>query len=240
MMITQPALDHILVWRRWCSSITQCRVFWSDHLGNTDHWLLSSKLRFKLKAEPKLSGVQNFNLEKLQYPEIKWIPLNRGVGLELFHRFKGSFHRRRNPPAVSSRFDFRLFFSFWWNIFTNWRRRDGKQPGSDCCNYFYGESRKHSKTESFDIWDDLSSFIATLCGWYPRALVEFNRYLTSILGLLEWVKRKHQFQNGNGEWWPLAFLRRQHQSPMWWTDLQSLSKNDTHQSVHSSLLGASC
>ena len=70
---TKRALDHVLVSRRWCSSITQCRVFRSAQLGNTDHRLLSLKLHLKLKAEPKTSGMQKFNLDKLKDPEIKFL-----------------------------------------------------------------------------------------------------------------------------------------------------------------------
>lgn len=47
---TRNALDHILISSQWKSSITNCRVYRGDQLGNTDHSLLIAQLRLKLKA----------------------------------------------------------------------------------------------------------------------------------------------------------------------------------------------
>lgn len=47
---TRKALDHILISSQWKSSITNCRVYRGDQLGNTDHRLLIAQLRLKLKA----------------------------------------------------------------------------------------------------------------------------------------------------------------------------------------------
>ena len=69
---TKRALDHILVSRRWSTGITQCRVYRSAQLGNTDHRLLSAKLRLKLKAESKSNRTPKFNLENLKDPEIRY------------------------------------------------------------------------------------------------------------------------------------------------------------------------
>lgn len=47
---TRKALDHILISSQWKSSITNCRVYRRDQLGNTDHRLLIGQLRLKLKV----------------------------------------------------------------------------------------------------------------------------------------------------------------------------------------------
>uniref|UniRef100_A0A3P8SEE9 Endonuclease/exonuclease/phosphatase domain-containing protein n=1 Tax=Amphiprion percula TaxID=161767 RepID=A0A3P8SEE9_AMPPE len=47
---TGKALDHILISRRWKSSVTNCRVYRGAELGNTDHRLLVAQLKLKLRA----------------------------------------------------------------------------------------------------------------------------------------------------------------------------------------------
>lgn len=49
---TRKAIDHIIISRRWRSSVTNCRVFRGAQLGNTDHRLLVAQLRLKLRVDP--------------------------------------------------------------------------------------------------------------------------------------------------------------------------------------------
>ena len=49
---TRKGIDHILISRRWRSSVTNCRVFRGAQLGNTDHRMLVAQLKLRLKADP--------------------------------------------------------------------------------------------------------------------------------------------------------------------------------------------
>ncbi|XP_065576333.1 uncharacterized protein LOC136037539 [Artemia franciscana] len=66
-------LDYIIVSRRWRSSITNCRTYRSAALGNTDHRLVVTNLRLRLKAQksdhrpPKLdlNNLRNSNMRQV-------------------------------------------------------------------------------------------------------------------------------------------------------------------------------
>ncbi|XP_065576598.1 craniofacial development protein 2-like [Artemia franciscana] len=70
---TRKMLDYIIVSRRWRSSIINCRTYRSAESGNTDHRLVVSNLRLRLKAHkrdhrpPKLdlSNLTNSNTRQV-------------------------------------------------------------------------------------------------------------------------------------------------------------------------------
>ena len=65
---TRKALDHILVCRRWRSSVTNCRVYRGAQLGNTDHRMLVATLRLKLKADPTNKYQPKIDASRLKDP----------------------------------------------------------------------------------------------------------------------------------------------------------------------------
>ena len=66
---TRKAIDHIPMSQHWCS-VTSCRVFKCAQLGNTDHWLLTTCLRIKLKVERLVKGKPHSDVPCLKDPQI--------------------------------------------------------------------------------------------------------------------------------------------------------------------------
>ena len=62
---TRKMLDYIIVSRRWRSSITNCRTYRSAELGNTDHRLVVSNLRLRLKAQKSDHRLPKLDLNNL-------------------------------------------------------------------------------------------------------------------------------------------------------------------------------
>ena len=70
--VTRKAIDHILICRRWRSSISNCRVYRGAQLGNTDHRLLVATLRLKLKADPSNKFQPQIDIARLKDPVISY------------------------------------------------------------------------------------------------------------------------------------------------------------------------
>ncbi|KAI8518904.1 hypothetical protein Bbelb_021610 [Branchiostoma belcheri] len=78
---TTKELDHILTSRRWHSS-TDCRVYRSAVLGNSDHRLLAMTVCFRLQRNSSSKAQRKFDVSKLRSPEVV-----THFQLELHNRF---------------------------------------------------------------------------------------------------------------------------------------------------------
>ncbi|KAI8518836.1 hypothetical protein Bbelb_020930 [Branchiostoma belcheri] len=78
---TTKELDHILTSRRWHSS-TDCRVYRSAVLGNSDHRLLAMTVCLRLQRNSSSKAQRKFDVSKLRSPEVV-----THFQLELHNRF---------------------------------------------------------------------------------------------------------------------------------------------------------
>jgi hypothetical protein len=64
-------IDHIMVSKRWRSSISSCRTYRGAELGNADHRLVVAKACLKLKAQSTSPASPRFNSKLLKDPLIR-------------------------------------------------------------------------------------------------------------------------------------------------------------------------
>ena len=58
---TKKMIDHILINRRWLSSVPNCRTYRGVELGNADHRLVAADIRLKLRVMQKAQTTKPIN-----------------------------------------------------------------------------------------------------------------------------------------------------------------------------------
>ncbi len=75
---TRKAFDHIIIFSRWKSSVTNCYVYCVAQPSNTDQCLLVAQLRLKLKAVPSPQSFQHYAMGTL--PTTSHVPSGSTAG----------------------------------------------------------------------------------------------------------------------------------------------------------------
>ena len=67
----KKVIDHILILKCWQTCINNFRVYRGAQISNTDHWLLITNIRIKLKADHSIRTKTWLDLSHLQDPQIQ-------------------------------------------------------------------------------------------------------------------------------------------------------------------------
>ncbi|CAH1233043.1 Hypp565 [Branchiostoma lanceolatum] len=95
---TRKELDHILTNRRWHTT-TDCRVYRSAELGNTDHRLLAMTVCLRLQRDPTSKVQRKVDISRLRSPEVA-----AHFQLDLHNRFAALSTDEDNSEEIWSDF----------------------------------------------------------------------------------------------------------------------------------------